>query len=66
MDAFAKGWIVADLLTVMTLAEYFAATSLDDQHIRFAGLAVTAVVKAWLIIVYFMHVSRAWRPTKGH
>lgn len=66
MDPFAKGWIVAGLLAVLTIAEYIAATALDDAHIRFAGLAVTGVVKAVLITIYFMHISRAWRPAEAH
>lgn len=66
MDPFAKGWLVAGLLAVMTIAEYFAAVHLDDQTIRFVGLSVTALAKAWLITVYFMHISRAWRTSGGH
>jgi cytochrome c oxidase subunit 4 len=61
MGAFQKGYMVAVVLAIVTVAEYIFATHLDDDQLRFAGLAAAAVVKAWLIVQYFMHLSRAWR-----
>jgi hypothetical protein len=66
MGAFQKGFFVAAFLAVVTVAEYFFAVTLENDQARFAGLAVAAIVKAWLIVQYFMHVSRLWRSEEAH
>jgi len=66
MGAFQKGFVVAAVLAVVTVAEYFFAVGLENDHARFAGLAGAAVVKAWLIAQYFMHIARLWRAEEAH
>jgi len=66
MGAFQKGYVVAVVLAIVTVAEYFFATGLSSDDARFAGLAAAAVVKAWLIVQYFMHIARVWRAEEAH
>lgn len=58
--------LVAAVLAVFTVLEYIFAVEVDDTTVRFIGLAVTALLKSWLIIQYFMHISRAWKQQGAH
>ena len=56
-----RGWVVFLGLGLLTIVEYWVATS-------FAGalpyLAVIALIKAWLVIQYFMHVAQLWNTAE--
>ncbi len=59
MSSFNKisqspGFVVIVLLAVMTVVEYFISTA--DIAGSFVMLTIIALVKAVLIIVWFMHV----------
>ena len=45
-------------LAVLTALEFWAAVSLTTVVVPV--LVVIALVKAWLILDYFMHISRLW------
>ena len=66
MQAFQKGYVVAILLAIMTIAEYIFAVNFDTEAIRFSGLAATALAKVWLIVTYFMHFMRMFNSEGGH
>lgn len=66
LGAFQKGYVVAVFLAIVTVAEYFFAVGLANDQARFIGLAAAALVKAWLIVWYFMHVYRIWRAEEAH
>ena len=57
---------MAVFLAIVTIAEYFFAVGLANDQARFLGLAAAALVKAWLIVWYFMHVYRIWRAEEAH
>ena len=59
-ETLKTGWIVIGALAVMTIAEFLVAVAIDDKTLLFALLLVTALVKAWLIIQYFMHFGQLW------
>lgn len=61
-EAFMIGWIVAAILTALTIGEYFLAINTHDNLIP---LAAFAIAKAALIGYYFMHIYRLWR-TEAH
>jgi cytochrome c oxidase subunit IV len=61
MQGMSKGLIVAAVLAVLTLAEYLFAVRVDDDTVRFFGLAATAILKTVLIVQVFMHFSRLWK-----
>ena len=54
---FRQGWVVFAGLGVLTVGEYWVATSMTGA---LPYLAVIALVKAWLVIQYFMHVAQLW------
>jgi cytochrome c oxidase subunit IV len=62
----SKGLIVAAVLAVLTLAEFFFAVGVNDNTVRFFGLAATAILKAVLIVQVFMHFSRLWNAEEAH
>ena len=59
-ETLKTGWIVIGALAVMTGVEFVVAVAIDDTTILFTLLLVTALVKAWLIIQYFMHFGQLW------
>lgn len=59
---FRQGWFVFAGLGVLTLVEYGVATSIAGA---LPYLAVIALVKAWLVIQYFMHVAQLWHVEEG-
>jgi cytochrome c oxidase subunit 4 len=46
-------------LVLLTLIEFFVAINLDDPRVL---LVIIALVKAGLIVQFFMHIYRLWRP----
>jgi cytochrome c oxidase subunit IV len=54
------GWIGIGVLAVMTAAEYVVAVVVDDTTLLFALLLFVGLLKAWLIIQYFMHFGQLW------
>ena len=48
------------LLAVMTVAEFIVAVAIEDKTLLFALLLIVALLKAWLIIQYFMHFGQLW------
>lgn len=64
--AMQTGLIVALILAVLTIAEYIFAIQIEDNMVRFIGLAITAIGKAVLIVYFFMHINRVWRPSEVH
>ncbi|MBT4126828.1 MAG: cytochrome C oxidase subunit IV family protein [Chloroflexi bacterium] len=59
-ETLKTGWIVIGVLAVMTIAEFIVAVAVDDKTMLFALLLIVALLKAWLIIQYFMHFGQLW------
>lgn len=57
------GWIVIGGLALLTAIEYWVAVSIHSNPLPY--LAVIALVKAWLIVQYFMHVAQLWHGEGG-
>jgi heme/copper-type cytochrome/quinol oxidase subunit 4 len=65
--AQARGVQVILLLAVLTLAEYGVAVALAASTVALVLLlTAVALLKAWLIVMYFMHVTRVWRGEEAH
>ena len=60
--AYRASVIVALVLAVLTVIEYFAAIYLHSTVVLF----LLAIFKAVAVLNYFMHVSRLWRQEEGH
>jgi hypothetical protein len=52
------GWKVGIGLAVLTALEYALAVYLPGNPLPY--LAVVALIKAWLIVQYFMHIAHLW------
>ncbi len=60
-EAYARGWLVLLGLAALTAVEYgLAVTTAAVVPLMLVGL-----LKAFLILEYFMHVSRLWSPAEG-
>ena len=58
-NAYVVGIVVAIILAALTIIEYYVAL-LPQQSV--IGLFLIAFVKAALVVYFFMHVYRLWRP----
>lgn len=59
-ESMKIGWVVIGALAVMTIAEFIVAVAIDNKELLFTLLLVVGLVKAWLIIQYFMHFGQLW------
>ncbi len=62
--AYRLGLLVILGLAVLTVVEYEVAVKLHSNVLLY--LMIIALVKAWLIVQYFMHVSQLWHEEGGH
>ena len=60
---YSQGIIVAAILGVLTLAEYFIATGMSGATLL---LVAVAVVKGALVAWYFMHIYSLWTEEESH
>lgn len=58
------GWAVAFVLAVLTALEYWFAVEYAGSPL--VPLAIIAIIKAYLIIQFFMHISQLWHREEGH
>jgi len=59
-ESMKIGWVVIGALAVMTLAEFIVAVAIENKTLLFTLLLIVGLVKAWLIIQYFMHFGQLW------
>jgi heme/copper-type cytochrome/quinol oxidase subunit 4 len=59
-ESLKLGWVVILALAVLTAIEFVVAIATKDE-LLFVLLLVVALVKAWLIIQYFMHFGQLWQ-----
>lgn len=60
---FLQGYVVAFALAVLTGIEYVVAVSTWSSAIL---LFLLAILKAALVLNYFMHISSLWKTEEGH
>lgn len=53
-----RGWKVFIALAVLTAIEFGISIGLTNP---LPALTAIALIKAWLIITYFMHIPQLWR-----
>jgi caa(3)-type oxidase subunit IV len=56
-----RGLTIIAVLAVMTVVEYIFAVALDAPAALVVILFAVAIVKAWLIVMYFMHLPLVWQ-----
>lgn len=57
------GWIIFTALAVLTVVEFLVGALIRPAT---PYLVAIAIVKAWLIVYYFMHVAQLWRKDNKH
>lgn len=57
------GWITFTALAVLTIVEFVISVYLTPST---PYLIATSLIKAWLIISYFMHVNQIWQSEDDH
>lgn len=55
--AYRRGMFVFIALAILTIIEYFVGVALNSAVLLF----ILALLKAALIVQYFMHIYRLWR-----
>ncbi len=60
--AYRQSVIVAIVLAILTVIEYFVAIELHSAIL----LMLIALFKAVIVIRYYMHVQRLWQPEEEH
>ena len=61
-----RGLFIITLLGVLTILEFAVALAINDSLGLILGLTPFALVKAWLVVHYFMHVYKLWRGEEDH
>lgn len=60
--AFRTSMVVAAGLALLTIGEYFLALVYSGA----ALLLLLGLVKAYLVVNFYMHISRLWTAEEGH
>jgi cytochrome c oxidase subunit 4 len=61
-SGYTTAVIVAVILAILTLVEFFVAINLPSAVL----ILLIALLKAVIVIWFFMHVYRLWRPEGSH
>ncbi len=56
---YRQNFFIFLALVLLTLVEFYVAINLDDPRVL---LVIIGLVKAGLIVQFFMHIYRLWRP----
>ncbi|MCS7222771.1 MAG: cytochrome C oxidase subunit IV family protein [Anaerolineae bacterium] len=62
--AFRLGAVVIAGLALLTVLEYVVSVSIHSGNLPY--LVVIALIKAGMIVYYFMHIAQLWREEGGH
>ncbi len=63
--AFRRSTMVALVLAVLTVIEYFIATHLPGDQILVL-MFILGLLKAAAVVYFYMHISRLWNTEGGH
>ncbi len=61
-SVYTTAAIVAATLAILTLVEFFVAINIPSAVL----ILLIALLKAVMVIWFFMHVYRLWRPEGSH
>jgi heme/copper-type cytochrome/quinol oxidase subunit 4 len=59
---YRTGYVVAAILAVITIVEFYIATHFNN----FAIMMLLGIVKAYFVINYFMHIKSLWSEEESH
>jgi hypothetical protein len=64
-SAYGRSTIVALVLAVFTVVEYFLATTLPGESLL-VPMFIIGLLKAAAVVYFYMHISRLWSSEGGH
>jgi len=59
---YRSGYVVAIILAILTIVEYYIATHFNS----FAIMMLLGLVKAYFVVNYFMHIKTLWSEEESH
>lgn len=59
---YRSGYVVAIILAILTVVEYYIATHFNS----FAIMMLLGLVKAYFVVNYFMHIKTLWSEEESH
>lgn len=59
---YRTGYVVATILAVVTVVEYYLALYFNN----FAIMMLLGLVKAYFVVNYFMHIKSVWSEEESH
>lgn len=59
---YRTGYIVAIILAIVTVVEFYIALVFNN----FAIMMLLALVKAYFVVNYFMHIKSLWSEEESH
>jgi len=59
---YRTGYFVAIVLAIVTVVEFYIALTFNN----FAIMMLLGLVKAYLVVNYFMHVKNLWSEEESH
>ncbi|MCG8347812.1 MAG: cytochrome C oxidase subunit IV family protein [Chloroflexales bacterium] len=60
--ALRRGVVILVILAVLTIVEYFVGVSFNSAWL----LLLIALIKAWVVLQYFMHLPRVFSAEGDH
>lgn len=61
--AYRQGVIVFIVLAILTVIEFFVSSAFNGSAVL---LLIIALLKAGIIVNFFMHIYRLWRTEEDH
>ena len=59
---YRTGYVIAIILAIVTVVEFYIATHFNS----FAVMMLLGIVKAYLVVNYFMHIKSLWTEEESH
>jgi heme/copper-type cytochrome/quinol oxidase subunit 4 len=59
---YRSGYVVAIVLAIVTVVEFYIALTFNN----FAIMMLLGLVKAYLVVNYFMHIKSLWTEEESH
>lgn len=63
---FRRGEIIMIVLAVLNVFEYWLAVNLDPSTLLTVSMFALALIDAWMVVQYYMHLPRLFSDDGGH
>lgn len=63
---FRRGEIIMIVLAVLNVFEYWLAVNLEPSTLLTVSMFALALIDAWMVVQYYMHLPRLFSDDGGH